>query len=186
MKMKEDLESIKAKISHAAAWKDKSQIEQYKDKFALRKKDAVHEKPTVKLNDDNFTEFKQQMTGWMKALHPVIKKVIDNLERPENRTVDDADIKNTLIDEMREQAEEKYKINIQDSSERQEREAFEEEWYDTVTTKVWQIIIHNTETTSQARKLSDNASQSGLLGWMKLVTHYDPRQGIDMWQNLHE
>ena len=120
-KFKEDMDKIKTNQATAGTWKDKSQIEQYKDKFALRKKDAVHEKPTVKLNDDNFTEFKQQMTGWMKALHPVIKKVIDNLERPENRTVDEADMKKRLIDEMREQAEEKYKINIQDSSERQER-----------------------------------------------------------------
>ena len=49
---------------------------------------------------------------------------------------------------------------------------------------MWQIIIHNTESTSQARKLSDNTMQSGLLGWMKLVTHYDPRQGIDMSAEL--
>ena len=47
-------------------------------------------------------------------------------------------------------------------------------------TRMSQIIIHNTETTSQARKLSDNVAQSGLLAWIKLVNHYDPRQGIDM------
>ena len=183
--MKEEIQRILAHLSTSDAWKNKrSQIDQNKEKFALRKKDANNEKPTIKLNDDNFTEFKQQITGWMKALHPVIKTAIDKLERPENRTVDEVDIKQQLIEEMREQAKDKYKICIQDAVEQEEREVFEEEWYDTVTTKMWQIIIHNTETTSQARKLSDNASQSGLLGWMKLVTHYDPRQGIDMSAEL--
>ena len=103
--LKEDLEKVKAKQSYAGSWKDKSQIEQYKDKFTLRKKEANTEKPTMKLNDDNFTEFKQQITGWMKALHPLIKKVIESLERPENRTVDDEDIKKRLVGEMRQQAE---------------------------------------------------------------------------------
>ena len=49
---------------------------------------------------------------------------------------------------------------------------------------MWQIKIRTTEASSQARKLSDNTLQSGLLGWMKLVTHYDPGQGIDMSAEL--
>ena len=68
-KLKEDMDKIKTNQASAGTWKDKSQIEQYKEKFALRKKEAVHEKPTAKLNDDNFMEFKQQMTGWMNALN---------------------------------------------------------------------------------------------------------------------
>ena len=112
VKMKEDLESIRASQSHAGAWKDKSQVEQYKEKFALRKKEANYEKPTVKLNDENFTEFKQQVTGWMKALHPLIKKVMESLEKPENRALDEEDIKKRLLEAMRQQAEEKYKIYI--------------------------------------------------------------------------
>ena len=128
-KIKEEIQDMKASRSAYDSWKDKrSQIEQYKDKFALRKKDANHEKPTVKLNDDNYVEFKQQVIGWMKALHPIIKKVMENLERPENRSVDEDGIKEKLLEEMRTQAEDKYKIDIIDAVERQEREVFEEEW----------------------------------------------------------
>ena len=57
----------------------------------------------------------------MKALHPLIKKVIENLERPENRTVDDEDIKKRLVDEMRQQAEDRYKITIRDAAEKQQQ-----------------------------------------------------------------
>ena len=105
-KIKEDIEDMKVSRLTSEAWKGKrSQLEQYKDKFALRNKEANNEKPTIKLNDENYIEFKQQVTGWMKALHPLIKKVMDNLERPENRTVDEEDIKQNLVKEMREQAE---------------------------------------------------------------------------------
>ena len=184
-KIKEDIERMKANQSSSEVWKQKrSPIDLYKEKFALRTKEANHEKPTIKLNDENFVEFKQQMTGWMKALHPIIKTVIENLEKPDNRTVDEAEIKEKLVEALRAQAEHKYNISICDPIEKQEQQVFEEEWYDTVTTKTWQVILHNTETTSQARKLSENALQSGLLGWMKLVNHYDPRQGIDMSAEL--
>ena len=68
-KIKEHIEQIKAKHSSSETWKDKrSQIDQYKERFSLRKKDANNERPTIKLNGDNFTEFKLQITGWMKAL----------------------------------------------------------------------------------------------------------------------
>ena len=125
-KIKEELTSSSINQSSSGSWKERSQIQKYKDKFALRKKEANHEKPTIKLNDDNVTEFKQQMTGWMKALHPVIKTVIDNLERLENRTLDEEDIKQRLIAEMRIQAEETYNIKIDDAIERQEHYVFEE------------------------------------------------------------
>ena len=92
-KIKEDITTINMNQASSGPWKEKSQIEQYKDKFALRTKEANHEKPTIKLNDDNFTEFKQQMAGWMKALHSLIKKVIENLERPENIRADEEDKK---------------------------------------------------------------------------------------------
>ena len=62
-KIKEEIEVIKVHPTSSASWKERSQIEQYKDKFALRTKEANHEKTTIKLNNDNFTEFKQQMTG---------------------------------------------------------------------------------------------------------------------------
>ena len=118
-KIKEEIEEIKAHRSSSEAWKDKmSQVNRYKDKFALRQKEANNEKPTIKLNDDNFTEFKQQITGWMKALHPMLKTVIENLEMVENRTLDEEDIKQGLIQEMRKQAEEKYNIKIQEATER--------------------------------------------------------------------
>ena len=76
--------------------------------------DANCEKPTIKLTGDNFTEFKQQITGWMKALHPMVKKVVERLEKPEHRTIDETDIKARLIEEMRQQAEDKYNIKVQD------------------------------------------------------------------------
>ena len=148
--MKEDIEHLKANYSSSEAWKNKrSHVEQYKEKFALRKKEANNEKPTIKLSDQNFAEFKQQMTRWMKASHPLVKQVIEDLERPENRTVDEVEIKEKLVEKMREQAQDKYKIQIRDVMDMQERDIFEEEWYDTVTTKMWQIIIHNTEATCQ-------------------------------------
>ena len=49
---------------------------------------------------------------------------------------------------MRKKSKGKHKIKIQDAAERQEQDIFEEEWYDTVTTKLWQIILHNTEALS--------------------------------------
>ena len=109
MKMKEEIkaevEEMRTSVTgHKGGWKEASQIEKYKERFRLRMKEANAEKSTIKLCDDNFMEFKQQVTGWMKALHPVIKKVMETLERPENRTVEEENIKEQLVEEMRKQA----------------------------------------------------------------------------------
>ena len=81
-KMKEETEKISIRQPSSEGWKDKrNQMELYKDKFSLRTKEANSEKPTIKLNNENFMEFKQQVTGWMKALHPLIKKVVEALEK---------------------------------------------------------------------------------------------------------
>ena len=105
-KMQEEIEKINTRQSSSEGWKDKrNQIDLYKEKFSLRIKEANSEKPTIKLSNENFMEFKQQVTGWMKALHPLIKKVMETLEKPENRTIDEEDIKERLVVEMREQAE---------------------------------------------------------------------------------
>ena len=54
VKIKEEIGQIKAQRSSSDTWKEKmSHINQYKDKFALRNKEANNEKPTIKLNDEN-------------------------------------------------------------------------------------------------------------------------------------
>ena len=65
---------------------------------------------------------------------------------------------------------------------KEERDVFEEEWYETVSMKLWQVITHSTD--GEARKMADNSEQSGIIGWRNLVTHYDPRQGIDMSSDM--
>ena len=71
--IKKEVEEMRAtSVGHKGGWKEASQIDKYKERFRLRMKEAIAEKPTIKLNDDNFIEFKQQVTGWTRALHPLI------------------------------------------------------------------------------------------------------------------
>ena len=59
--------------------KVKRQVDQYKEKYGLKIKEANSEKPSTKMSDDNFAECKQQITGWMKSLHATVKKVMEEL-----------------------------------------------------------------------------------------------------------
>ena len=162
--------------------KDKTPIEKYKERYNIMKKEANAERPTIKMNGTNFETFKEQMAGWMKSLNPIVKKTMEELEKPKRRTTDEKEIRKAFAEEMRDYARVKYKIELKTKDEEEERDIFEEEFYDTISMKMWQIITHCVE--GDAKRLANNAEQSGTIGWIQLVSHYDPRKGIDMSSDM--
>ena len=140
-KMKEMNEQLAS--MYMPGTKAKRQVDQYKDKYGLRSKEANSEKPSIKMSEDNFAEYRQQITGWMKSLHSTVKKVMEELEKPAQRNLDEKEVKKMFSDEMREQAKQKYKIDIEEENEKEGRDVFEDEWYETVTGKISFLIVHS-------------------------------------------
>ena len=56
-------------------------------------KEAGEEKPSMKFNDKNkdeaFAEYRKHVFGWMKAAKPVLRAVMEEMEKPEGRKIEE-------------------------------------------------------------------------------------------------
>ena len=85
--------------------------------------------------------------------------------------------KEMFTEKMKACADNNFKIQIPEGEEARRKE-HDDEWYEEFSQKLGYIIIKKTE--GVAQKTADNAEESGVKGWIRIVGHYDQRQGTDV------